>query len=71
MPVFSYKASDPTGKVVTGSLEASDEKTVVAILQEKGNIPIRISQGSNGQAVFSTGLGSSKRSAGRVVEAAD
>lgn len=47
MPVFSYKSTDPSGKVVTGSLEASNEREVVRHLHEMGNIPIRISEGRN------------------------
>jgi len=53
MPIFSYKATDTKGKVVTGSLEAPNEKGVVSILQEMGNIPIRITEGRNGNVQFS------------------
>lgn len=45
MPIFSYKSTDPAGKIVTGYLEASDEREVVTILHEMGNIPIRITAG--------------------------
>lgn len=44
MPVYSYKATDTFGKIVNGSLEASDEKSVAARLQDMGYIPIRISE---------------------------
>lgn len=44
MPVYSYKATDTFGKIVKGSLEASDEKSVVVRLQDMGYIPIRISE---------------------------
>lgn len=42
MPFFTYKAADPSGKVVKHSMEATDEKQVVAKLQDMGCIPIRI-----------------------------
>ena len=42
MPLFTYKATDPSGKVVEGSLEASEQSMVVEKLHELGLIPIRI-----------------------------
>ena len=42
MTQFSYKATDQSGKIVTGTQDASDEKGVVAALQAQGYIPIRI-----------------------------
>jgi general secretion pathway protein F len=43
MTVFSYKASDFSGKVVKGTFEAEDETGVVKRLQGMGYIPIQIS----------------------------
>ena len=43
MPSYSYKATDSSGKVVKGILEATEERKVVAGLQDMGYIPIRIS----------------------------
>ena len=43
MPLYSYKATDVSGKIVKGSLDAVDEKGVVTGLQNMGYIPIRIS----------------------------
>ena len=43
MTLFSYKATDQNGKIVTGTQDASDEKGVVVSLQAQGYIPIRIS----------------------------
>ncbi len=40
---FVYKATNPTGKVVSGNLEASGTKEAVSMLQDMGYIPIRIS----------------------------
>ena len=42
MPTYLYKATDSAGKVVNGSLEAEEEKGVVAELHNMGFIPIRI-----------------------------
>ena len=42
MPSYSYKAADSAGKIVTGVLEADEEKKVVAELQNLDLIPIRI-----------------------------
>jgi len=39
---YSYKAADPQGKIVRGSMEAADEAAVVAGLHAKGCVPIRI-----------------------------
>ena len=43
MQAFVYKATNPTGKVVSGNLEASGTKEAVSMLQDMGYIPIRIS----------------------------
>jgi len=42
MPTYLYKATDSSGKIVNGSLEAEGEKGVVAELHNMGFIPIRI-----------------------------
>ncbi len=42
MTLFSYKATDQNGKIVTGSQDASDEKAMVSSLQAQGYFPIRI-----------------------------
>jgi general secretion pathway protein F len=42
MTTYSYKAADSSGKIVTGVLEADEEKKVVTELQTLGLIPIRI-----------------------------
>jgi type II secretion system protein F len=43
MATYSYKATDGSGKIVKGLLEATGEKGVVANLHDMGYIPIRIS----------------------------
>lgn len=42
MPVFAYKATNQTGEVVEGSLDAAEEQGVVEKLHDLGLIPIRI-----------------------------
>ncbi|MBC8466501.1 MAG: type II secretion system inner membrane protein GspF [Deltaproteobacteria bacterium] len=42
MPTYLYKATDSSGKIVNGSLEAEGEKGVVTELHDMGFIPIRI-----------------------------
>jgi general secretion pathway protein F len=42
MTLFSYKATDQNGKIVTGTQDGADEKGVAAQLQAQGYIPIRI-----------------------------
>jgi general secretion pathway protein F len=42
MQTFTYKASDSTGKVINGTLEAAEIRDAVAKLQDMGYIPIRI-----------------------------
>ncbi|MDH3358674.1 MAG: type II secretion system F family protein [Desulfobacteraceae bacterium] len=42
MTLFSYKATDQNGNIVTGSQDASDEKSLAAALQAQGWIPIKI-----------------------------
>lgn len=46
MPVFSYKATDPSGNVRTGTLEAATEKEAAEKLQAMHVIPIRIQAGA-------------------------
>lgn len=42
MPEFIYRASDRSGKIIEGNIEAGDEASVVAKLRGMGLIPIRI-----------------------------
>ena len=44
MPLYHYRASDSGGNILTGTLEARDERLVVQHLQQGGLIPLRISQ---------------------------
>ncbi len=42
MPLYHYRASDAGGNIVTGTLEAREERLVVQHLQQGGLIPLRI-----------------------------
>ncbi len=42
MPLFKYKAVTAEGRVTEGTLEAADQKTALAKLQEQGQLPIRV-----------------------------
>ena len=43
MPLYYYRASDPAGNIIQGTLEAREESLVVLHLQQGGLIPLRIS----------------------------
>jgi general secretion pathway protein F len=43
MPLFHYRATDAGGAIVTGTLEAREERLVVQHLQQGGLIPLRVS----------------------------
>lgn len=45
MAQYQYRATDYQGKIVEGSMEAGEERSVVARLQERGLIPLRIGSG--------------------------
>ncbi len=44
MSMFSYKATDLSGKIVKGTLDAEDERGAASRLQDMGYIPILINQ---------------------------
>ncbi len=46
MAQFQYRATDFQGKIVEGSMEAGEARAVVAHLQNRGLIPIRIGAGA-------------------------
>jgi len=51
MPEFFYKASDRTGKIIEGSLDAGDEAVVLGKIRSMGYIPIHIGQAKSGKAI--------------------
>jgi len=51
MTTFQYRAADGQGKVVEGTLDASEAAAVVSKLQERGLIPIRVARAGTAKAV--------------------
>jgi general secretion pathway protein F len=48
MPLFEYKAVAPSGETVRGTMEAGSEASVIAKLQESGNIPLSANEAGKG-----------------------
>jgi len=48
MPLFEYKAVSPSGETVRGTMEAVSEDSVIAKLQESGNIPLSANAAGKG-----------------------
>jgi general secretion pathway protein F len=53
MAFFRYKAVSPEGKVVEGTLEAVDQETVLARLQDQGQLPIKVFSGEDSGGLLS------------------
>ncbi|WP_321491555.1 type II secretion system F family protein [uncultured Desulfobacter sp.] len=53
MPLYAYKAVDPSGKVSNSVIEAGSEKDAVNLLQNAGLMPIRISVSSQKESKVS------------------
>src|SRR5512136_3469765 len=53
MPAYNYKASTMEGKIVEGTMEASDDGVVSLKLQEMGLLPVRIGTTASREAFFS------------------
>ena len=56
MPQYTYKASDPNGKVVKDTLDAPSELAAAEMIQSLGYIPIRIRQGQRPAAHLNVDL---------------
>lgn len=52
MALFSFKATDPNGKVVQDTIEASDEMDAVSTVQSMGYIPIRVTSAGPGYKIL-------------------
>ena len=53
MAFFRYKAVTPEGKLVEGTLEAVNQETVLARLQEQGQLPIKVFPGEDTGGILS------------------
>ncbi len=56
MATYTYKATDPSGKILAGTFEADGEKAVVVKLHDMGYIPIRIGLSQRGNRLLSMSL---------------
>src|SRR5207237_9503056 len=45
---FQYRAVDPEGKVVEGTIEAAEAPAVIARLQDRGLIPLKVGESRDG-----------------------
>lgn len=54
MPTYAYTARDLSGKIVTGSIEAANEREVAALLGEKSLFPSKVAakENSGGRSLF-------------------
>lgn len=54
MPTYAYTARDMSGKTVTGSIEAANEREVAALLSEKSLFPSKVAASANtaGRSIF-------------------
>ncbi|MFP4351055.1 MAG: type II secretion system inner membrane protein GspF [Desulfococcaceae bacterium] len=59
MSLFSYKAADHAGKVVTGTLSADDEKGVVGKIKQLGYVPIQVTPAGKKRKVLEADLSKS------------
>ena len=50
MAQFQFRAADAEGKVVEGVIEAAESAAVIARLQDRGLIPIRVGAAAAGKA---------------------
>jgi len=66
MPLFEYKAVSPSGETVRGTMEAGSEASVIAKLQESGNIPLSTNEAGKGG--FSLGALQLKRRGMKIRE---
>ncbi len=57
MPLFVYKATDPSGKIVKASLEMPDEAGAASRIQEMGLIPISIAPAGKQNRILAGNLG--------------
>ena len=53
MPIFLYKATDRSGKIVTGTMEAKDKPMLIGKLQDLDYFPISVDLNKDSKAGFS------------------
>jgi len=55
MTLFTYKAADPEGRMITGTQDAADEQGVVSHLRTLGYVPIRVASTAGAASPLSLG----------------
>ena len=65
MPNFSYTARDMSGKSLSGTLEAANERDVASILSERSQFPVSVKEIDNNAA--KTILGNRKKVKGQTM----
>lgn len=48
MPRFSYRARDPHGKLIEGSIESADRASAIQLVEQRGCVPFRIESADGG-----------------------
>lgn len=48
MPRFSYRARDPQGKLIEGSIESADRASAIQLVEQRGCVPFRIESAEGG-----------------------
>jgi general secretion pathway protein F len=56
MPLYSYKATDPKGKIIEETMAAADESEVLSSIQSMGYIPIRIAPSRSAKRLLNLNL---------------
>ena len=51
MPVFRYRAVNPSGEVAVGELDAANEAEIVGRLRDQGLMPMQIAHAAGGASV--------------------
>jgi len=54
---FQYRAADPEGKLIEGTMEAAEAAAVVARLQDRGLVPIKVGAGGGATRAKASGGG--------------
>lgn len=62
MAQFQYRAADPEGKIVEGTIEAAEAAAVVVRLQDRGLIPIRVGTAGDGKGKGKAGTAGARLS---------
>ena len=57
MPVFAYKAANPSGKTVEGKIEAGGRGEAARMIEQQGLMPLRLTESASGTAATKSSKG--------------